>query len=151
MRCVISEEVAPVRGVLLESSRRRIGVGGRVIKCRRKWRPTQKAALLDEAESNGGKVLVVAQRHGISESLLYNYRSAWKAAASAVSVAAVDFVPLGMVGNAGGERRPLLAPPEPERSKAPQAGTGGACVLDYEPTRQPWQSSYLWPLPMLLG
>ena len=54
---------------------------------RRKWSPTQKAALLEEVEAEGGKVAVVARRHGISESLLYNWRSAWKAAASAVSAA----------------------------------------------------------------
>jgi hypothetical protein len=44
---------------------------------RRRWSPTQKAALLEEVEDEGGKVAVVARRHGISESLLYNWRSAW--------------------------------------------------------------------------
>ena len=43
---------------------------------RRRWSPTQKAALLEEVEDEGGKVAVVARRHGISESLLYNWRSA---------------------------------------------------------------------------
>ena len=56
--------------------------GAELITRRRKWSPTQKAALLEEVEDEGGKVAVVAQRHGISESLLYNWRSAWKAAAS---------------------------------------------------------------------
>ena len=54
-------------------------------------------------EAEGGKVAVVAQRHGISESLLYNWRSAWKAASSAVNATEpVDFVPLGVMGEAGG-------------------------------------------------
>ena len=39
-----------------------------------------KAALMAEVEAEGGQVAVVAQRHGISKSLLYNWRSAWKAA-----------------------------------------------------------------------
>ena len=80
--------------------------GAELITRRRKWSPTQKAALLEEVEDEGGKVAVVAQRHGISESLLYNWRSAWKAAASAANAAApVAFVPLGVVGEADGARR----------------------------------------------
>ena len=54
---------------------------GEIITRRRKWSPAQKSALLDEVEAENGKVAVVARRHGISESLLYNWRSAWKAAA----------------------------------------------------------------------
>jgi transposase len=60
---------------------------------RRRWSPTQKAALLEEVEDEGGKVAVVARRHGISESLLYNRRSAWTAAASEANAAeSVAFV-----------------------------------------------------------
>ena len=66
----------------------------------------QKAALLEEVEDEGGKVAVVTRWHDISESLLYNWRSAWKAAASAANAAApVAFVPLGVVGEADGARR----------------------------------------------
>jgi transposase len=76
-------------------------------------------------------VAVVARRHGISESLLYNWRSAWKAAASAVSAPEpADFVPLGVVGEVTGERRPLLVPPGPERSPPPQAGEAGAGTIE---------------------
>ena len=50
--------------------------GAELITRRRRWSPTQKAALLEEIEDEGGKVAVVARRHGISESLLYNWRSA---------------------------------------------------------------------------
>lgn len=102
-----------------------------IITRRRKWSPAQKAALLDEVESEGGKVAVVARRHGVSESLLYNWRSAWKAAACAVSASEpVDFVPLGIVSEGGGLRRPKLGPPEPERSPPPQASEGGAGTIE---------------------
>ena len=49
---------------------------------RRKWSIEEKAALLAEVEAEGGKVKLVARRHRMSESLLYNWRSAWKAAAA---------------------------------------------------------------------
>lgn len=104
---------------------------GEIITRRRKWSPAQKSALLDEVESEGGKVAVVARRHGISESLLYNWRSAWKAAACAVSAPEpVDFVRVGVVGEVGGERRPLLAPPPPERSQPPQANEAEAGMIE---------------------
>ena len=104
--------------------------GAELITRRRKWSPTQKAALLEEVEDEGGKVAVVARRHGISESLLYNWRSAWKAAASAASAAeAVALVPLGVVGEAGGARRPLAAP-EADRSPTSQASAGEAGTIE---------------------
>ena len=43
--------------------------------------PGEKAALLAEIEASGGHVWTVARPHGVSKSLLYNWRSAWKAAA----------------------------------------------------------------------
>ena len=63
---------------------------------RRKWTIEEKAALIAEVEAEGGKVRLVARRHRVSESLLYNWRSAWKAAAAAAigSSEAVEFVPL---------------------------------------------------------
>ena len=51
-----------------------------VVARRRQWTPEEKAALMAEVEAEGGRVLMVARRHGISKSLLYNWRSAWKAA-----------------------------------------------------------------------
>ena len=104
--------------------------GAELITRRRKWSPTQKAALLEEVEDEGGKVAVVARRHGISESLLYNWRSAWKAAASASAAESVAFVPLGVVGEAGAARRPLLARPEADRSPTSQASAGGAGTIE---------------------
>jgi transposase len=106
-------------------------LGAEIIMRRRKWSPAQKAALLDEVEAEGGKVAAVARRHGVSESLLYNWRSAWKAAASAVSAPEpVDFVPLGIADDAGGARRPSLAPPEPERSQPHQVSEGGSGAIE---------------------
>jgi transposase len=84
---------------------------------RRKWSLEEKAALIAEVEAEGGKVKLVAQRHRISESLLYNWRSAWKAAAAASSAAAVEFVPLGVVGEADTAAPALLPPPEPPPSQ----------------------------------
>ena len=92
---------------------------------RRKWSIEEKAALIAEVEAEGGKVKLVAQRHRISESLLYNWRAAWKAAAAAAgSSAAVAFVPLGVVGEADSAAPALLAPPEPPSSPRREARAG---------------------------
>jgi transposase len=107
--------------------------GSEIITRRRKWKPAEKAALLAEVESEGGKVVVVARRHGISESLLYNWRSARKATAPALCPAAapVDFVPLGIFGpDPNGERQPQLAPPERERPQLPRGGKGDAGMIE---------------------
>jgi transposase len=59
-----------------------------------------------EVEVEGGQVSVVAQRHGISKSLLYNWRSAWKAAGLAARARVVppaEFVQLGVVADASGQ------------------------------------------------
>jgi transposase len=48
-----------------------------IVARRRKWTPEEKSALLAEVEAAGGRVSVVARRHGISDSLFYNWRSAW--------------------------------------------------------------------------
>ncbi|HLY56512.1 MAG TPA: transposase [Stellaceae bacterium] len=58
-----------------------VEIVGRVER-RRKWSAEEKAALLAEVEAERGKVSLVARRRGISDSLIYNWRSAWRAAAS---------------------------------------------------------------------
>jgi transposase len=50
-----------------------------IVTRRRKWTPEQKATLLAEVDAEGGRVSVVAKRHGLAESLLYNWRAADKA------------------------------------------------------------------------
>jgi hypothetical protein len=65
---------------------------------RRIWSAEEKSALLAEIDAEGGKVRLVARRHRISESLLYNWRSTAKAEAAALAPPA--FIPLGVVGGA---------------------------------------------------
>ena len=77
-----------------------------VVERRRRWTPEQKAALVAEVEAEGGQVSEVARRHGISASLLYNWRSAWKAAALTVRGTALqpaEFVQLGVITDASAE------------------------------------------------
>lgn len=83
-----------------------------VVTRRRKWTPEQKAALLAEVEAEGGRVALVARRHGISESLLYNWRSAWKAASVTREPDPVEFVQIGMIGHASDEGPAILAGPD---------------------------------------
>jgi transposase len=109
-----------------------------IVARRRKWTPEEKSALLAEVEAVGGRVSVVARRHGISDSLLYNWRSAWKAAAVMRAREPVEFLSVGMIGRAGeGEPRGVLTPeqaPPPEHRQEDTAGTieielpGGARV-----------------------
>jgi transposase len=87
-----------------------------IITRRRKWRPEEKASLLAEVEAEGGRVSVVARRHGLSESLLYNWRSAWKTASATSKAEPVEFVSLGVIGRASDARPALLTAPEPPAS-----------------------------------
>jgi transposase len=86
--------------------RRTLEVDGEIVarvERRRQWTLEEKAALMAEVEAAGGQVSVVARRHGVSKSLLYNWRSAWKAAASAMSAPAAvsaGFIQLGVVTDA---------------------------------------------------
>ena len=83
-----------------------------VVERRRQWTPAEKAALLAEVAAAGGRVSVVARRHGISTSLLYNWRSAWKAAAAArgTAIQPAEFVELGVVADASGQSGPMRLP-----------------------------------------
>jgi transposase len=87
-----------------------------IISRRRKWTPEEKAALLAEIEAEGGRVSVVARRHGISDSLLYNWRSAWKAAAAMRAAGPLELVPVGIIGQTPDD--PTL-PPASEPSPSP--------------------------------
>jgi len=93
---------------------------------RRKWTQEEKAALLAEVEAAGGKVRRVARRHGISESVLYNWRSARKAALEAAGCSgAITFLPVGVIGEAANETPamlPSLASPQPHRGAESRAG-----------------------------
>jgi transposase len=84
---------------------------------RRKWTVEEKAALLAEVEAEGGKVMVVARRHRISESVLYNWRAALKVAAAVGQAPVVaPFIPLGVFGGSSHRDTAMLEhspPPEP--------------------------------------
>jgi len=103
---------------------------------RRKWTAQEKAALLAEVEAEGGKVTVVARRYRISESVLYNWRAAWKAAAAAMQApVAAPFIPLGVFGGSGHRDTTMLTqpqPPKPEPSRpmrGSDAGVGGIEIV----------------------
>jgi transposase len=72
---------------------------------RRKWSPAEKAALLAEVDAEGGRVTLVARRHRISESLLYNWRAARKAAVAVASgIEPPEFLQLGVAGPPSADR-----------------------------------------------
>ena len=107
-----------------------IEVVGRIER-RRIWSVQEKAALLAEVDAEGGKVGLVARRHRISESLLYNWRSARKAAAVAAGAAeTVAFVPIGMIENPAHHGSALLAPPNPEPTRPPPSSDGKAGTIE---------------------
>ena len=103
---------------------------------RRKWTAQEKAALLAEVEAEGGKVTVVARRHRISESVLYNWRAAWNAAAAVMQVpVGAPFIPLGVFGGSGHRDTAMLAQPQPTEPEQPQpmrgsdSGVGGIEIV----------------------
>jgi transposase len=80
----------------------------------------EKAALLAEIDAEGGKVRLVARRHNISESLLYNWRSARKAATVAIGAPEnVEFIPAGIIEGPVSRSVSALVPAEPEREPEP--------------------------------
>lgn len=66
---------------------------------RRRWSAAEKAALLGEVEAEGGRVAVVARRHGISRSLLHEWRSVRRAAGGSQALGARGFIQIGVVGD----------------------------------------------------
>ena len=87
--------------------------------------------LLAEIDAEGGKVRLVARRHGISESLLYNWRSARKAAAVAAGAPNdVEFVPVGVGAGKAPHRPTLLAPPEPAPAPEPPPAEGKGGLIE---------------------
>jgi transposase len=99
---------------------------------RRRIRSAQeKAALLAEIYAAGGKVRLVARRHGISESLLYNWRSARKAAAVAMGASPeIAFIPIGVVEATAPRGPALLAPADLEPTPQPPSAGGKAGSIE---------------------
>ncbi len=100
---------------------------------RRIWSAEEKAALLAEIDAEGGKVRLVARRHRISESLLYNWRSARKAAAVAMGAPEdVAFIPVGVIEGPATRGPAMLALPTPEpapRSRSVEGKTGSIEIV----------------------
>lgn len=105
-----------------------------IITRRRKWSAAEKAALLAEVEAEGGKVALVARRHGVSESVLYGWRASIRAVSGANTDArtqqAVAFVPVGVVGSTmnGGVAIPM--PPGPPPSRPSCGGDVGVGAIE---------------------
>src|ERR1700734_794844 len=75
----------------------------------------EKAALLAEIDAAGGKVRLVARRRRISECVLYNLRSARKAAAVAMGAPEnVEFIPVGLIEGPASDGPAIPAPADPE-------------------------------------
>lgn len=98
-----------------------VDILGRVER-RRIWTAEEKAALLAEIDAAGGKVRLVARRHRISESVLYNWRSARKAAAVAMGAPEnVEFIPVGLIEGPASDGAAMPVPPDPEPVQPPPA------------------------------
>jgi transposase len=102
---------------------------------RRKWTAQEKASLLAEVEAEGGKVTIVARRHRISESVLYNWRAAWKAAAVMQASVAAPFIPLGVLGGSSHQDAAMLTlpapgPTEPETRRPVRTGDNGIGAIE---------------------
>jgi transposase len=94
---------------------------------RRKWSEAEKAALLAEVEAADGRVSVVAKRHRISESLLYNWRAAVRAAVSAKPMTEpMEFVPIGVFGRADDEGPAMIAAPVATEPSKPTQSRGSS-------------------------
>jgi transposase len=101
------------------------------IERRRKWTADEKAALLAEVEAAGGSVSAIARRYRISESVIYNWRAAMRAAATAVPASeATAFIPLGVVGGAVAREPAMLAAPQPQQARHSQLHDGAAGAIE---------------------
>jgi transposase len=93
---------------------------------RRMWSAQEMA----EVDAEGGKVCLVARRHRISESLLYNWRSAKAAAVAAGAPETVAFVPVGVIESPVSRGPAMLGPPNPEPSRPPSSNDGKAGTIE---------------------
>lgn len=78
-----------------------------IITRRRRWTAEEKAVLLAEVAAEGGRVAMVARRHGLSQSLLYNWRSVARATVPRHAPEPVEFQPVGVIGRTD-EAAPVL-------------------------------------------
>jgi transposase len=97
---------------------------------RRKWTDAEKAAVLSETDIPGANVAAVAQRHGVSRSLIYNWRSARQAQAVAAipGTGPVNFIPIGVVG----EDQTIVRPEPATSGNAVAASTDHRGMIEIE-------------------
>ena len=97
-----------------------------VVRRRRKWSSEQKLALLEEIERPGSSLAAVADRHGVSRSLLFEWRrQVREGTMPGVSHASAErpgtrFAPVRLIGGASrtGAVTGLAAPRPAARSRA---------------------------------
>jgi len=87
---------------------------------RRRYSEADKAALLAEVDRGGRTVAEVARRHGIAESLLYNWRSHRRAQASVASEP-LQFISYGEVTDAVVDLPATMTQPAAVSTPAPPA------------------------------
>ena len=86
---------------------------------RRRYSEAEKAALMAETDVSGRTVAEVARRHGMAESLLYNWRASRRARASLASEP-LQFIAYGEVADAVAAPPPVPAvTPPPVSAAAP--------------------------------
>ncbi len=75
---------------------------------------------------------LVARRHRISESLLYNWRSAWTMAVSLRESPGVEFIPFGMIDHQASDAASaaLAAPEQPAEGPAGLEDRVGGIDID---------------------
>jgi transposase len=102
------------------------------IERRRRWTSGEKAALLAEIEAEGGQVSLVARRHGISKSLLYNWRSACRAALAGCSSVSGSggFIPLGVIADPSYEGPAMRTASGARGAFAALAGRAGVMEIE---------------------
>ena len=87
-----------------------------VVRRRRRWTSEQKLALVAEIERSGGSLAAVADRHGVSRSMLFEWRRQLDDSAmpgiTRATAPALNFAPVRVIGNAsvGASGAPPMAP-----------------------------------------
>ena len=100
-----------------------------VVARRRRWTLEQKLALVEEVSRPGASVAAVADGHGVSRSLLFEWRRQVRAGTMPGVVraeAAATLVPVRIVEDA--PRKEAPRPPRPSRVPAERAGKSAAMV-----------------------
>ncbi len=98
-----------------------------VVARRRRWTLEQKLALVEEASRPGASVAALADRHGMSRSLLFEWRrQVREGTMPGVVRADVALVPVRIVEDAPRKEAPRL--PQPSRGSAERPGKSAAMV-----------------------